>query len=285
MMTCPKCGVEQKEDDACMVCGVIIEKYNKRMAELAKAAEAEERREQEDPDNPEVPERFLFIRELYAKVADPIEEWVGRYADMLDEKFGNAWREIMPSARRYTFHWFRGLTDRLVTLALSTCLIWMLCTALLHVAGVMWGLYRQLPMGDQYARFFPDKAGMIETILNQPPINLSLTLCLTALGVCVGIGAVIRLLFFYRWFYRDRHVFLQYIVWPAVCAAAGSRAIAGDYGITYAFGMILLFIPVLLLCAPCFRLAGHVLPELNVFVLVRQARVLIAGIQTMIRQG
>lgn len=116
MMTCPKCGMEQKAGDECLACGIIIEKYRKRLAE------AGDRQVQNDArDGGGAPERRFFFQRFLAPVADPVEKWVGRYSDRLDEKFGIAWRDIMPSAGRQTFHWFRGFTDRLITLLLSAC--------------------------------------------------------------------------------------------------------------------------------------------------------------------
>ncbi|MDY6824843.1 MAG: hypothetical protein SWH68_13755 [Thermodesulfobacteriota bacterium] len=172
MMTCPKCGVEQNASDECTACGIVIEKYRRRMA----AAAVEQDR------------------------------------DFLSE----------------------------------------------------WGLYLQLPMGQQYMRFYPLKGAMIQRILEMGHGDLAMALCITATGVCLGIGALCRLFFVYRWLYHDRGGLVRYLAWPAGCALAGAQILVDGYAVTSQAGFVLMVVPVVFLCAHCFGLAAHVLPELNI---------------------
>lgn len=252
-MICPKCGFEQEEAVECLKCGVIIEKSRALLNSPA------------PPDDPSTG----TSKRSFGVLGD-LEMRVSRIIDAFVETIGIHPAIALLIFRKRSVRWFRDVVDRLVTVCVYFCFAGLGFLFFLNVSKVLWALYLELPLGKQFLNYYPARAAVIYRILGFTSLNFAVNLCWIAVMVCICVGATARLLFIAGWFYSYRGMFLRFLVWPALCAIPGAWIVTENYNLGRQSAFMLILLPCIILCHPCFRVMFRCLPELDVLAVIRR---------------
>ncbi|MFZ5571964.1 MAG: hypothetical protein ACOZF0_16315 [Thermodesulfobacteriota bacterium] len=168
------------------------------------------------------------------------------------------------SIRHVVILYLRRFTSIAVEAAILVTAVWLVSTLLLYAAYILWKLYIQTLMGRQYLEFFPQRAEIINEILDYESWYLAGDATLAAFVICLGLGALGSFFHINRHFYLSRGVMGKALLWGPVLTAVVAYHLYMEYGFSSWEGIaIVAAVPTYCLFPTCYDYSGRLLPELG----------------------
>ncbi len=168
------------------------------------------------------------------------------------------------SIKRNSTVYLRKLTGIAVEAAVLLCVVWLFCTLMLYVSLVLWRLYAQTHMGQQYLQIFPQRAELINEIFGYQAYYLAGDATLTAFVICIGVGAVGRFLHINRCLFHSRGLIGKIFFWGLGLTGLVAYYLYMEYGFSsWEAIAVVAAVPTLCLFSNCYEYADRLLPELG----------------------
>ena len=245
-MMCPNCNSLLIVDGECQSCGIYVDKY------LPKESRKSNRSDVND--NKRHTRLFfgsfsLLLQKVYL---------------FADKKHRLDIENRIKDGKNYCYKAYRDIKNSIFKLSIHLIVAYTLVLFFSYFIKIMWELYLFTPVGVGFMKLFPERYLVISTILSGNLEVLSYRICLISLQYCLFAAAFSRLSFIMRIFYEGRSFLTKYVTWPAICAVIGLAHTVHFNGLQIMQLFFILFIPSIIISAPCFDLASRVLPELNI---------------------
>lgn len=160
--------------------------------------------------------------------------------------------------------YLRKFTSIAAEAALLAITVWLFSALLLYVAYILWELYIQTMIGQQYMEYFPRRAEIINEIFDYEALYLAGDATLSALVVCLGMSAVGRLLHINRYLYLSRGFMGKLLLWGPGLTAVAAYHLYWEYGFSSWEGIAMVTaVPTYCLFMNCYDYTGRLLPELG----------------------
>lgn len=156
----------------------------------------------------------------------------------------------------------RQIPATLIEAGLLLAAVWAGCVALLYAGSMLWHLYLETPMGQQFLQLFPEKSSAVAEIMNGDMIGFATRLTLTAFVICVSVAAASRFFYIGRLLYDSMGMAGKLTAWGVPLTAAVTCAVYQTAGLT-GWEVIAVFaaIPTYCLFMNCFRYTAMLVPE------------------------
>lgn len=143
-------------------------------------------------------------------------------------------------------------------------IVYLCCIGILYLSYMMWELYQQTPMGNQFVVMFDEQARAINTIMALEFYQFAWKITVSAFTLCIGVSAVCWFFPIGRNFYLPMGSFAKVLFWGLPLSAAVSLYISETLGfpnvrIIFAFTLV----PTMCLFMSCFNYTGRLVPELG----------------------
>lgn len=243
---CPNCNSLLIVDGECQSCGIYIHKYLSNENRKCNRSDANGNRRHT---------RFIF--DFFCPLLQKVYLFVYK-------KHSFDIENRIKDGRNYCYKAYRGIKNSIFKLSVHLIVAYTLVLFLSYFIKIMWELYLFTPVGVGFMKLFPERYLVISTILSGNIEALSYRICLISLQYCLFAAAFSRLFFIMRIFYEGRGFLTKYVTWPAICAVIGLAHTVHFDGLQFMQLFFTLFIPSVIISAPCFDLASRALPEMNI---------------------
>jgi len=169
-------------------------------------------------------------------------------------------------AVRYLNKFFQ-LTLELALLVIS---IWLISLLILYVAGMMWYLYTDTPMGKHFLSNYGDTADTIVEISEYDQLYFSVDVVLTIFFLCIGFSTACQFLHISYLFFYSMGFIHKLFLWGMPITAGVAYYIQNYvYGFSsYEVTVVLVMIPTYMMFISCFNYSQKLIPELGAVISV-----------------
>ncbi|MGM0452746.1 MAG: hypothetical protein ACQERN_06240 [Thermodesulfobacteriota bacterium] len=158
--------------------------------------------------------------------------------------------------------YIRQIPATLIEAALLMVGVWLGCMAILYTGAMLWHIYRETPMGQQFLALFPGHAAAISEVMGCDLFCFAGRLTLTAFAICIAIAAGCRFFYIRRLLYDSMGLAGKLFVWGVPLTAGVTYTIyqETDLGNWQVLAVFATF-PTYCLFMNCFRYTAALVPE------------------------
>ena len=178
------------------------------------------------------------------------------------------------SLREFFDKSFPRLAGSFLEVFLLVCTTTILNFLLLSTCDIMWAVYKQTFVGQNFLRLYPDCVRTLDALFSRNSLLFSMNLIGASFVVCIIVGAVCQLLELQYHFYHsqglsDKILFwgmpLSYIV-GIIFEPYVDLGYVSIVNISVPIAALVYLVPTLCLFSGCFRFAANILPEIGTMV-------------------
>ena len=269
MTACPKCGFQDNHSVECIKCGIIFEKYYKKInPENSIKKENEDEKNKADKDFP-CDEEEKELEDIADSKQDkkPLGEPVAILFRAIKKFLSNDW--VFLSKRyitkknpviAYLYKVFDVFIQSIFLLTFTS----MLFLVFFYFFKMFWHLYISLPMGKHFLLQYTEQSQIILRMLNREPITFSIELTVTAFVICMAVSAACQVFYLLRFFYLPQGIIGKICYWGiplSLLVTVYTKDVYGTERWDIAFALAV--IPTMLLFSSCFKFAYRLLPEID----------------------
>lgn len=135
---------------------------------------------------------------------------------------------------------------------------------LLYGIKTFWFFFSATPVGQNFAREFPDRARILQNIIYRDIVSFSITLTLKAFWVCLAASFITQPIHIVRIFYNARSLFHKVLFWGLPLAALTATFVKDDLILqNWKTAFVASLVPTLGIFTGCFHFTAKLLPELT----------------------
>ncbi len=167
--------------------------------------------------------------------------------------------QLKGRVERYIRIFFSTITEAILLCAV----VYLLCVGLLYLSYIMWTIYQQTIVGQNFLIIFPEKALAINEVMNQNYWVFSKDMTLTAFLVSIGISAACWFLHIGPYFYLSLGFFSKLFFWGTTMTIMVAYIICRTLGFSsLELIVIVCAIPTMAMFMSCFSYTERLTPDL-----------------------
>jgi hypothetical protein len=151
--------------------------------------------------------------------------------------------------------------EDLIDMAIRLCLGILACGGLLYFGKLLWWVYVQTAVGEEYARLFAANASDITRFYDQDLMQLSLQVNWLVTKAALLVGVVGQALFLTSQFYESQDAPQRFLFCTLPFAAIVATYVHKTLALGGGSWLVLVLVPSAFLFDSCIRVTSRILPE------------------------